>query len=320
MVILWILTVILLLILFSGIYVFFQACVRHKELPWMNEEVIKKTGYARFYQTILSSDEWLKKHKAQDVYIHSNDGLKLHAYWIPAENPIGTILLAHGYRSTYLVDFGLAFPFYHGLGMNILVPSQRSHGLSEGRYITFGVKESEDMRCWIEYHNENYGMHQMVLSGLSMGASTMLYLADQVLPCNVKCIIADCGFTSPKAILDVVFRSVVHLYSGPTLFVADVMAQIFAGFHLKEKDTVRVLEKAKLPVLMIHGAADDYVPCSMTQLGFEACRGEKELLIVDGAGHGVSCLVDRLTYKNRILSFLGKYVEDFDELRSNKEL
>lgn len=311
MVVIWLLLALVVLVLVSGVYVFILACARRKELPWMVEEEIKKTGYARFYNCILASDAWLKEHNAQDVYVQSKDGLKLHAYWIPAEDARGTVLLAHGYRSTFLVDFGLAFAFYHALGMNILVPHQRSHGKSEGRYITFGVKESEDMQCWIDYHNKTYGDYQMVLSGLSMGASTVLYLADQTLPDNVKCIIADCGFTSPKAILDAVFRSVVHIPSGATLLVTDVLTRIFAKFSLNQKDTRKILTSAKLPVLMIHGEADDYVPCFMTKQGFEACAGEKELLIVEGAGHGLSCLVDKETYTKRIFAFLEKHLEDF---------
>lgn len=145
-VIFYILMILFLLILFSGAYVFVQACVRKKELPWMVEEEIQKTNYAKYYDCIVASDAWLKAHNAKDVSIISKDGLTLHGFWIPVENPRGTILLAHGYRSTMLVDFGLAFAFYHALGMNILVPQQRAHGQSEGRYITFGVKESEDMQ------------------------------------------------------------------------------------------------------------------------------------------------------------------------------
>lgn len=310
-VILWLFVAVVLLVLFSGGYVFVKACVRRKELPWMVEEEIKKTGYARYYNCIVASDAWLKEHQARDVYMTSFDGLKLHAYWIPSENPRGTVLLAHGYRSTFLVDFGLAFAFYHALGMNILVPHQRSHGKSEGSYITFGVKESEDMKCWIDYHNKHYGNYQMILSGLSMGASTMLYLADQNLPQNVKCIIADCGFTSPKAILDVVFQSVVHVPSGPSLWAANLFARVFAGFSLSQKDTRKVLKHAKYPVLMIHGKADDFVPCQMTEQGYALCSSEKEILLVDDAGHGVSCLKDKETYTKRILAFLEKHLEDF---------
>lgn len=309
--ILWALVFLFAAILFVGGYVFLKACVRRKELPWMVEEEIKKTNYARYSQCIQASAEWLKEHHAQDVCMMSHDGLKLHAFWIPIENPRGTILLAHGYRSTFLVDFGLAFAFYHSLGMNILVPYQRSHWESEGRFITFGVKESEDMKNWIAYHNERFGNHQMILSGMSMGASTMLYLADQELPLNVKCIIADCGFTSPKAILDKVFRSVVHIPSGPFLWAADLFARIFAGFSLQQKDTRNVLKHAKIPVLLIHGKADDFVPWEMSQQGFDACCSEKEILLVDDAGHGVSCLKDKENYIKQILAFLEKYLEDF---------
>lgn len=312
MIIIWyILIVLLVLVLLSGAYVFIKACVRRKELPWFVEEEIKKTNYAKYYNCIIASDAWLKEHHAQDVYVTSQDGLKLHGYWIPAENPRGTILLAHGYRSTMLVDFGLAFAFYHALGMNILVPHQRAHGESEGRYITFGVKESEDMKCWIEFHNKNFGMRQMILSGMSMGASTVLYLADQQLPENVKCIIADCGFTSPKAILDVVYRGVVHIRSGPSLWAADLFARLFAGFNLNQKDTKQVLKNAKLPVMMVHGLADDFVPSYMSQQGYDICTGVKELLLVEGAGHGVSFLKDKETYTKRIIAFLEKHLEDF---------
>ena len=129
--ILWLIIVFAMLILLSGAYVFIKACVRRKELPWIVEEEIKKTGFGKYYNCIVASDGWLKEHKAEDVYITSNDGLRLHGFWVPTENARGTILLAHGYRSTFLIDFGLAFAFYHALGLNILVPNQRSHGESQ---------------------------------------------------------------------------------------------------------------------------------------------------------------------------------------------
>lgn len=308
---LWILLALFLLALVSGGYVFVLACVRRKDLPWFDEAKLRKTSYGKYYKAILASDAWLKEHNAQDVYVTSRDGLKLHGLWIPAENSKGTVLLAHGYRSTMLVDFGLAFAYYHTLGMNILVPQQRAHGQSQGRFITFGVRESQDMLCWVNYHNETFGPQQMVLSGLSMGASTVLYMADMDLPLNVKCIIADCGFTSPKAILDKVFRSVTHLPSGLSLWAADIFARIFAGFRLDEKDTRRVLKNAKLPVLMIHGTDDDFVPCYMTQQGYDACCTKKDLLLVEGAGHGTSFLVDKESYMKKILGFLEANLEAF---------
>ena len=310
-IVIWFFLAAFILIFASGIYVFVLACVRRKELPWMVEEEIKKTNYARYYNCISASDAWLKQHNAQSVFAVSKDGLNLHAFWIPVENPRGTVLLAHGYRSTMLVDFGLAFAFYHALGMNILVPHQRAHGKSEGKYITFGVKESEDMKCWINYHNQNLCSCQMFLSGMSMGASTVLYLADQNLPENVKCLIADCGFTSPWAILNKVYRTTIHLPSGASLFVANLLSRIFAGFSLKEKDTRVVLKNAKLPVLLIHGLNDNFVPYHMTRQGYEACTSKKRILLVEGAGHGISFLVDKESYTKAVISFLEENLNNF---------
>ena len=295
---------ILLLLLVSGVYVFIVACLWRKDLPWLVEDEIKKTPYGKYYEHIISSHQWLQDHNAQNVYIRSDDGLKLHAFWIPAENAKGTVLFAHGYRSTMLVDFGLAFDLYHRLGMNLLVPEQRCHGQSEGRFITFGVKESRDMVCWIKHHNEAYGAYPLVLSGLSMGAATMLYLADKPLPDNVKGIIADCGFTSPKEILSSVFKKTIHLPAGPTLWVTDIAARLFAGFSLDQEDTRRSMAKAKLPVLLVHGLDDDFVPCEMTKQAYDACTGPKELLLVKDAGHGVSFLVAKEKYIQTIVCFL----------------
>lgn len=303
-VILFVLGALLLLTLVSGAYVFVVGCVRKKDLPWLVAEEIQKTPYGKYYDHIITSNQWLIEHDARDVYISSDDGLKLHGLWVPADNPRGTVLFAHGYRSTFLVDFGLAFDFYHKRGMNLLIPDQRSHGKSQGRYITFGVKESYDMQSWIDFHNRNFGNYAVILSGLSMGASTMLYLADRQLPDNVKGIIADCGFTSPKEILSSVFTDVTHLPAIPSMWAAELFARIFAGFSLYQCDTRKTLRKNRLPVLMVHGTDDGFVPCKMTEEGYAVCAGPKQLLLVDGADHGVSFLVARERYTAMVEDFI----------------
>lgn len=308
--VLFILTALALLILVSGGYTFVIACVRRKELPWLDEKAMKETSYGKYYENIIIGDKFLKENPSQEVEMKSFDGLTLRGVWVPAENPKGTILLAHGYRSSKMVDFSLAFEMYHTIGMNILLPDQRAHGKSEGRFITFGVKESRDMQSWIAYHNETFGDFPLILSGLSMGASTMLYLADADLPDNVKGIIADCGFTSPREIIKTVFHRVIHLPAAPTLFVADLFARLFAGFSLTEKDTRRSLQNSKLPVLLVHGVEDGFVPCEMTKQGYDACNGEIEILLVDKADHGVSFLVDKPRYTKTVVAFLEKYLKE----------
>lgn len=300
---------VIILTIVSGIYVFCVACIRKKELSWLIEDEVRKSSYGKFFENIVAAHMWLLEHKAESVYIQSDDGLRLHGLWVPAQNARGTVIFAHGYRSTLLVDFGLAFDIYYNQGMNLLIPDQRSHGKSEGKYITFGVKESKDMYCWINYHNDKYGQLPIVLSGLSMGASTMMYLADKDLPTNVKGIIADCGFTSAKDILSSVFRKVTHLPALPTMLVTDIVARLVAGFSIFECDTRKVLKKSKLPIIMIHGMDDNFVPCKMTEEAYAECTGPKQLLLVDGAEHGVSFLVERKRYTQMVLAFLDKLIE-----------
>ncbi len=307
--VLFVIGALVLLTVVSGAYVFIVACVRRKDLPWLVKEKINKTPYGKYFDLIVSSDRWLKEHNARDVYTVSDDGLKLHGLWVPVDNAKGTILLVHGYRSTMLVDFGPAMEYYHNRGMNLLIPEQRCHGKSEGRYITFGVKESRDVLCWLKMHNERFGKVPVILSGLSMGASTVLFLADKQLPDNVKGLIADCGFTSPKAILSTVFTRVTHLPAVPSLWFTDLFARLFAGFGLSEEDSRKTLQKNRLPIIMVHGIDDDFVPCEMTRQGYDVCTGSKQLLLVEGAGHGVSFLVDKRRYTEMIEEFLAENVE-----------
>lgn len=306
----WVLLGILLLLIVSGAYVFVVGCVRIRETNWLDKNAVSRTPFAKYYSQIIAADQWLREHHAEDVYIKSHDGLKLHGLWVPVNNAKGTVIFFHGYRSTYLVDSSPAFEFYHSIGMNLLIPDQRSHGLSEGRLITFGVKECKDAVNWIHFHNSYNNDLQVVLSGLSMGASTVLFLADEQLPVNVKGMIADCGFTSPKEILSEVYRKVTHLPPFLSLWVTDLFARAFGGFSLSEKDSRKTLLHSKVPVLLVHGTNDGFVPCEMSKSAYDSCGGPKKLLLVEGADHGVSFLVDRKNYSKAIISFLKEHVDN----------
>ena len=308
-IVLFILVAVVIMTVVSGGYVFLLACVRRKEYPWLDEDAMKKVEHGKYFKYILASHDWLNHHDKQNVYIRSFDGLKLHGYWVPAKNPRGTVLLAHGYRSTVLLDLGFAFEFYHSRGFNLLIPQQRSHGESQGKFITFGVKESQDILSWIHFHNKTFGDYPIVLNGISMGASSVLYLADRKLPTNVKGIIADCGFTSPKDIIAEVYERIIRLPVIPTLWAVEFFARVFAGFSLEEMDTRKSLSKSRLPVLLIHGTKDGFVPCRMSVEAYNVCAGDKELLLVEGADHGLSFLVGTTKYVCTVDKFIHKVLE-----------
>lgn len=279
-----------------GGYTFFIACGRGKEIDWMDEKKVKETDFAPYFANIQHGHQWLQDHHAQDVYIMNRDGLKLHAYWVPAKEPKGTVMLVHGYHSCAMMDFSIAFERYHQMGMNLLLPSHRAHGKSEGKYITFGVRECGDLLEWIEYHNHQFGMLPMMISGMSMGAATVMYLAGEDLPHNVKSLNADCGFTSPMEIVAKVFQDATHLPAWPILWATDLFSRFLAGFSLSEKVSTQTLKRNTRPILFVHGTKDAFVPYEMTCRSFAASGGEKRLLLVENATHGTSFLHDKESY------------------------
>lgn len=307
---LFVLFTFILLTLVSGGYIFFVAC-RKKDMNWLDEKAVARTPNAQYYPFMVATSQWLQDHNAQDVYTIAEDGVRLHGYWIPVQQSRGTVLMAHGYRSTMLLDFHLPIQLFHRLGFNILVPEQRTHGQSGGKYITFGVKESTDMNCWIRYHNHHLSRNYIILYGISMGASTMLYLADRTLPENVQGIVADCGFTSPREIVKCVYRQVLRIPPLLSIWAAGLFARLFAGFSLDSCDTRRSLANARLPVLLIHGKADSFVPCWMSEAAYNACSGRKKILIVEDAEHGVSYLTDGNAYAAHIIDFLKETIPGF---------
>ena len=246
---------------------------------------------------------------AEDIFLPSYDGLRLHGQLLQQPGAKGTLLLFHGYRSSWSIDFSIVLPYYYSLGYNLLAVDERAHGQSEGAYITFGVHERRDAVTWAQYAEKHFGPeHPLFLGGLSMGATTVLLASALELPPSVRGIIADCGFSSPEAIMKSVLRAHVKwLPAGPLLALMNVCTRAFAGFSIKEASTLDAVSKTKRPILFIHGTADTFVPCSMSQAAYDACAAEKQLVLVEGAKHGYSYLVDRPRVQAALAAFLKKY-------------
>ena len=290
----------------SAFTLFDYAICRRKKQP----DVRKKEKWKPYLDYVLKEQEWLKEHQEQELKeIKSKDGLTLRAAYIPREEAKGTIICMHGYHSTNNIEFVPEVRFLWNLGYNVILPWQRSHGKSEGRYITYGVKERHDLKRWILYTNRHLGAKNkdIFLCGISMGCATTLMAAGLDLPDNVKGIIADCGFTSPWDIIKHVAKDRFYLPPFPLMYMVNLVSEIIAGFGLKEVSIPEIMKRNKIPVLFIHGDVDNYVPMWMTIKNYEACAAPKELYIVPGAGHALAFSKDMEEGKRRIKDFINKY-------------
>ena len=267
---------------------------------------MEKGPNAPYFRIIRESLGWFPAQNAEDVYTESFDGLKLHGKYLPVPNSRGTMLLVHGFHGSGNTDFGCILQTYHDMGFDLLVIDQRSHLGSEGTFLTMGVRERYDVRTWCLWLLERFGEgHSVVLDGISMGGATVLMAGGLDLPRNVRGIIADCPFTSPREI----FVSVMGKMKIPTwmLWGANLYARLFAGFSIDGASTVEALKACTLPLLIAHGEADDFVPCTMGVASFEAAASpDKQLITVPGAGHGMSYLVEKERMDAALAAFLDK--------------
>ena len=229
------------------------------------------------------------------VYITSYDGLRLAGRLYPGEPDAPVVIGVHGYRGTPSRDFSGGAALNIAAGRTVLLAEQRSQCSSEGKYITMGVRERFDCLAWVDYALERFGPDtKIVLNGISMGASTVLMAAGLGLPDNVKGIIADCPFTSPGQIVKSVMAG-MGLPAFPLYPLLAAGARVFAGFGMEEADAAEAVRHVKVPILLIHGEDDRFVPCEMSR-AIAAANPNIRLETFPGAGHGLSFLADRERY------------------------
>lgn len=238
------------------------------------------------------------------ISITARDGLHLAGRYYHFKDNAPVMILFHGYRGNAKREFSGNNRLAMKLGINVIAVDERAHGRSGGHTITFGIKERYDCLAWAEYAAQRFGKEiPIVLSGVSMGAATVLMASSLPLPENVAAIIADCPYSSPKEIIKKVSRDV---RLPPTLAYPFVVvgALIFGRFKLWEASPVQSVKKTRIPILLIHGDDDRFVPCEMSQKIYAACTGTAELVIFPGAGHALSYFIDPEGYKNTIHRFL----------------
>ncbi len=261
-------------------------------------------GYEALMPGIKRSIERMVERPFEPVTVTSFDGLTLFGRYYHVQDGAPVQIQFHGYRSSGFVDFSGGSYLAAKLGHNALVVDQRSHGRSKGRAITFGVLERQDCISWSNYVIERFGPDtRIVLAGLSMGAATVLMASDLPLPANVKAITADCPYSSPRAIIQKVSRD-IHFPAKLTYPLIRLSAKLFAHFDPDAASAVSSVSRSELPVLLLHGEADDFVPCDMSREIYRNAPEGSVLVTVPGAGHGLCYTIAPQRYEAAVQEYL----------------
>lgn len=280
------------------------------------------TDWEQYFPLMEERKGFVLAQPHRDVYIRSFDGLKLHAVYFPGmkqeENPGQSegdfqqgdagrkkaVICFHGYTGEGLSNYIAMTDYFLKQGYAVLLPDARAHGESEGEYIGFGCLDRKDALGWINWLIKECGEEvSVLLHGTSMGGATVLMASGLELPPNVKGIVSDCGFTSPKEVFTHVLNHMYHLPAFPAIQGADFLNRKLAGYGMDECNAKYEVRKARVPILFIHGSADTFVPCSMCHEIYDNCASPKRKLIVEGAAHAESYYKDMEAYEKALSEF-----------------
>lgn len=245
----------------------------------------------------------------QVIHIRGQDGTTLVGHLFRVEGAKRVVLAMHGWRSCWARDFGAIGDFLRDTGSTVLYAEQRGQGRSGGEYMGFGMVERFDCLEWVRWLNSaGFAASPIYLAGISMGASTVLMASGfPELPENVAGIIADCGFTSARAEWQHISEHNLHMPYRRRRGHIDALCRRKIAVKPDAYSTLDAMKACRRPILFIHGADDTFVPVAMTLENYAACQAPKQLLIVPGAGHGMSYFYDRAGYEKAIRQFFREH-------------
>ncbi len=261
--------------------------------------------YDPYRETMSRIFHQLKNRPFEAVTVTSHDGLTLFGRYYHVKDGAPLDICFQGYRSSYLTDFSGGSELSFQLGHNVLLVDERAHGKSQGRTISFGINERQDVLAWTKYAVNRFGSDvKVLLYGISMGGATVLMASELALPENVRGIVADCPYVSPMEIMLHVGR-IIHFPAFLIRPFALMAARIFGGFDLLAADAREAVKHTPVPILIIHGEADNFVPTEMSNIVSQN-PSQITRFTIPGADHGISYLVDTPRYQKIVTEFVQK--------------
>ena len=256
------------------------------------------------------ADSWYVAMNPEDIYLVGSTGKKMHANILTQpEKTDKWAIVIHGYTSSAR---GLAPQgrFFYNKGFNVLWPTMISFGKDEQKYCSMGYHDRYYVKDWINYILSIDPDAQITILGVSMGsATTMLVTGEEDLPSNVKCAVADCGYTSCWDEFTLQCKEMYKVPSFPVMNFVNTVSKLRGNFDFKKCSPLLAVSRSVTPTLFIHGELDTFVPYWMMGKLFDACTAEKEKLSVPDATHANSVDIHPEIYFHAVSKFVDRYIK-----------
>lgn len=226
----------------------------------------------------------------EDLYLTTQDGLKINAWFVPFAKSQRTLLWFHGNAGNIGNRVDLLNLLHRKLKSNVFIIDYRGYGLSEGEISEAGTKA--DARAAYDYLLSRHDVNprKIVLFGRSLGAAIAIDLATDL--------------EHGALILEAPFTSIREMAKKNFPFLPTSML-------LKTRyDSLSKIDSVKLPLLILHGDQDQVVPFSQGQALFEAANQPKTFYTIPGAGHNDSYVVGGRGYFVALRDFLERTLKE----------
>lgn len=241
----------------------------------------------------------------EELTLHTADGIEISGWFVRHPEPIGIVLLLHGFGTSKadLLDFAHAFA---GAGRyHLFLIDFRGHGFSAGKQISFGRKEVLDVEAAARFCAEDPSLQQLPLAcyGISMGGAIALLAAARE-GSRIRAVAADSSYADLSRAIARAQRMTYHIPRIPFGQVVLWATEIRIGCRMRELSPIFSIEKvAPRPVLLIHGLEDRSIPSDETSRLFQAAREPKEMWLVPDAEHVACFHRNPALYLERLVGF-----------------
>jgi len=268
--------------------------------------------YDVFREDMTAWIDMIRAYPYREYEITSFDGLTLRGKYYEYKPGAPIELMFHGYKGNAERDLNGGVERCFKLGHSALLIDHRASGSSDGHIITFAILERRDCHAWIDFAIREFGEDaRLILTGISMGAATVMNAAGEPLPPQVQYVLADCGYTSAREIIS---KVMAEMGLPPKILYpcARLGGWLFGHFDLDETSPMEAVKRASVPIVFAHGDADAFVPYDMSVRLCEACTApHKKLITIHGAGHGLAFPVGRDEYVEALAEFKRECGFDF---------
>ena len=293
--VIFIIVAVMLILWFSAGYIVFSIAIKSKS----NKSIV--FGEHKELAKIEREYNWISNVTERTVL--SADDLSLHCYEYINNDNGNFCILIHGYggQASNMVD---QMDHFIDLGYNVVAVDLRGHGKSEGKYYGLGYLDKDDIAIWIKEIKENYHCYNIVIYGISMGGATAIMTGGLGIE-NVSAIISDSAPSDFASMFSRILKYKVGTFFGWFIIKSLVLfVKCFAGYSLRDASSINSMPLITVPVLLIHGSKDGFVPPVMMEMLYNCCTSKKTKLTVDEADHTQSSRTDPIKYWDTIKRFL----------------